>query len=64
VKVGDLVRSIGIWQGTPLLLGIIIEQLENLPIGLGCYKVMLEDGQIVKFTSASLRKVEAVNESR
>ena len=58
MKVGDVVRSIGIWQGTPLRLGIIIEKLDSLPIGLECYSVMLEDGTVEQYTSASLRKVE------
>jgi len=64
MQVGDLVRAMGPIQGSKLRIGIIVDQYKDREPGFQCYEVMLEDGTISTYPSASLRKMEATNEGR
>ena len=65
MKVGDLVQSMDKAQGSKLRCGIIVGQAEFQYDDINRqWDVMLEDGTVNTYMSATLRKVEVINESR
>ena len=65
MRIGDLVRSMGPVQGSPLLCGIIVSQHWITGDRVHqCFEVMLQDGTVRTFASTALTKLETTSENR